>query len=170
MVIKLVIHLLSFRNLCHLIKKSRTYWRFILRRLGHLQIKRSAAFWPLLTKGLALSANPLLVTVFSESARRFPFLYQKYASIGKTKKGDPPEINYGLALTVIPVLSSFDQNFKPPDTCLGYRRASLSRPGILSQPPFSMNSDFFQGSTFYNSFSFSSWVGCLINWATQIAS
>jgi len=37
-------------------------------------------------KGFSFVGHPLLVTVFSESARRFPFLYQKYASIGKQKK------------------------------------------------------------------------------------
>src|SRR5271157_4863108 len=46
---------------------------------------------------------------------------------------------------------------------------AFSCPGILSQPPFSMNSPLCQESIAPNSLSFPSWSGCFINWATQIA-
>jgi len=58
-------------------QKGRAYQRFILRQLSHLHCKRSAAFRPLLTKGLALSGDQSL----TKASRHI-----KHLSIGATAK------------------------------------------------------------------------------------
>jgi hypothetical protein len=53
-------------------------------------------------------------------------------------KGNPHKINYGSPLTIIPIISFADKNFKPLGAGLGYKRASLLLPGhpfsVLMEP------------------------------------
>ena len=63
-------------------------------------------------------------------------LDHRFASTGRMKRGDPHKINYGSPLTIIPIISFADKNFKPLGACLGYKRASLFLPGHFIPAPF----------------------------------